>query len=548
MKPVFADSVIIADAMFRSVSRDEAPAPGGVAISGKYIACVGSPREVEEWIGPDTKVYRYGPDALLIPAICDAHLHLSWTIFAENGPALRYVLSEEQCVANVKTWRAKHPDAPWVLGTGFHQANWPGKQLPTKKLLSEAVPDVPVLLMDIDMHGGWVNQKALDVLGITKDTPNPEGGIIYRDEQGEPSGYLEETAALNSWAIAMDAFTQDPDSSADQCRSAIASLNRRGVTTIHDALDTPEAWYRTLVKLRDDGDLNLRVSTSVCVNDSDDFLADGFELAKTFPDKNERIYFWGFKALIDGVGGVHSAWMTEPYADRPDSCGYPLMNPDTMKERILACEKAGYGVHMHTCGTRAVEFALDCVEAARESGYVHSQRNTITHCDAMNAKDFIRFKELDVVAALQPDMLTPTPSYADNFYPEFFGERLMATCWATRTMFDNARIVSFSSDAPVGVAGSMDEIFRATQRVHNDGTPAGGIHPEQKISIAESLWAFTYGGAYQLGREDMLGTLEARKFADIAVLDHNLFTCEPREIQETAALLTMIDGEVVYEA
>jgi predicted amidohydrolase YtcJ len=145
-------------------------------------------------------------------------------------------------------------------------------------------------------------------------------------------------------------------------------------------------------------------------------------------------------------------------------------------------------------------------------------------------------------------MLTPTPSFADNFYPEFFGEKLMETAWANRFIFDNAAVVSFSSDAPVGVAGSMDDIFRATQRVHNDDTPAGGIHPEQKVSIAECLWAFTYGGAYQLSRDEMLGTLEIRKRADITVLDHNLFTCAPHEIQKTTALLTLLDGKVVHKA
>jgi predicted amidohydrolase YtcJ len=239
--------------------------------------------------------------------------------------------------------------------------------------------------------------------------------------------------------------------------------------------------------------------------------------------------------------------MTDGYADKPEVSGYPLLNPQTMLERVLAIEKAGYGVHLHACGTRAAEYALDMIEQARLAGYVQKQRNSITHCDTVNDKDFPRFKALGVTASLQPDMLTPSYSYADNHYPKRFGARLMQNAWANRRIFDNAETVSFSSDSPITLANPMYNIYRATQRIHDDGTPAGGIYPEQKVSLSECLWAYTYGGAYQLGREDLLGTLEAGKLADITVLNRNIFNAAPEQYRAIEACLTILAGRVVYE-
>lgn len=181
-------------------------------------------------------------------------------------------------------------------------------------------------------------------------------------------------------------------------------------------------------------------------------------------------------------------------------------------------------------------------------GYIQNQRNCITHNDTVNDKDFARFGQLGVVASLQPDMLAPTYCYSDNLYPQRFGPDLMSNAWANRRIFDNAPVVSFSSDSPVTIPNPMLDIFRATQRVHDDGMPEGGIHPEQKVSLGECLWAYTYGGAYQLGKEEMLGTLEVGKLADLVVLDRNLFEIDPKEYIRTGAKLTMLDGEIVYLA
>jgi predicted amidohydrolase YtcJ len=542
-----ADIVILAKAMFRSLSRSETPSPGGVAVSGNRIAAAGNEDEIRAYIGEDTQVFEYGEDALLMPGFCDSHLHLNWTITAESGPQLRYVASEDECVVIVKKWVDEHPDAPWVVGNGWHQSNWPVKEPPDKAKLSAAIPGVPVCLMDVDCHAAWLNQKALDAFGITADTPDREGGVIYHYANGEPSGYIEENPCMNVYEMGEEANNADAARRKINLAHTCAAFNRRGITSCMDAMDTPRAWLGTIKELDGEGKYSLRLFCTAYLNGGDDYMERMRLVKDMFGDEDSLVKFWGFKGLLDGVGGTRTAWMTGDYADDPGNRGYPLIDPDTIKRRVLDVEEKGYGVHLHACGTRAVEYGLDMIEEAIKKGCARGARNAITHCDTVNDKDFARFGKLNVIAALQPEMLAPTMSYADNLYPIRFGEKLMENAWANRRFFDNANVVSFSSDSPVTITNPMYDIFRATQRVHNDGTPAGGIHPEQKVTLSECLWAFTYGGAYQLASEDRLGTLEAGKIADIAVLDHNIFTVKPEKYHGIESQLTIVDGKVVYK-
>ena len=190
------------------------------------------------------------------------------------------------------------------------------------------------------------------------------------------------------------------------CSGLVINFNRRGITSIFDAFDTENIWYKTIEEILAEDRLTLRVSTTVCMNDNDNFFEKGQNLALKYGERDSKLYFWGFKLLTDGVGAIRTAWLTDAYVDDPPNKGYPLMDPVKMREGILRAEKSQYGVHVHACGTRAVEFALDTFAEAVNLGLVKGQRNSITHCDSINDKDFSRFGELGIIAALQPDMLT----------------------------------------------------------------------------------------------------------------------------------------------
>lgn len=541
-----ADIVLIGEAVYTGVSPNETPSPGGLAVLGNKIVAVGDEDEIKGYIGEGTSVYRFDSNSLIMPGICDSHLHLELTIAAESGPQLRYVKSEEECVAIVKAWRDEHPDTPWIVGQGWHHSNWANKKTPDKKLLSETIPDTPVCLLDVDCHSVWLNQKALDAFGIDENTPN-EGGIIYRYENGEATGFIEEGPCIDIFNMGCLAIVKDEVLRRNNLVETCKIFNKRGITSVMDALNTPPHWLKTIDQLLEANELSLRLALTAFLNEGDDFIECGKRLQEKYPSRTGLVSFWGIKALLDGVAGTKTAWMTDGYADDPEKKGYPSMDPEVLRSRVLEAESHGYGVHFHACGTRAVEFALDMVEEAKNKGLIKRQRNTITHCDSINNKDFSRFKELGVVASVQPDMLAPTPSYKDNLYPKHLGEELMANSWAYRKIFDNAPVVSMSSDSPVTIANPFYGIYRATQRIHDDGTPVGGIHPEQKVTLSECLWAYTYGGAYQLEREDILGSLEVGKLADITVIDKNIFKADPSEYRSIEALLTIVDGKIVYE-
>ncbi len=540
-----ADVVLIGKAVYRGIMPNETPVPGALAIKGNRIIAFGSGEKVGEHIGKNTDVYHFDSNNLIMPGFCDSHLHLDFTITAENGPQLRYVKSEEECVAITKAWHNSNPDVAWVVGQGWHHSNWANKRIPDKKMLSKAIPDTPVCLLDVDCHAAWLNQKALKVVGIDANTPN-KGGIIHRYKDGEATGFIEEGPTMDIFMMASLANEENEDTRYRNLTRTCRFFNRRGITSVMDATNTPSRWIHTIDELLNENKLSLRLALTTFLNESESFLELGKNLREKYPGKTNLVNFWGVKVLIDGVPGTRTAWMTDGYADDPENKGYPVLDTKILYSRVLKAMACGYGVHFHACGTRAVEFALDMVEEAKNKGLIINQRNTITHCDVVNDKDFSRFGKLDVVASVQPDMLAPTLSYEDNLYPKHLG-KLMANSWAYRKIFDNANVVSMSSDSPVTIANPFYGIYRATQRIHDDGTPEGGIYPEQKISLSECLWAYTYGGAYQLEKEDILGTLEVGKLADITVLDKNLFRVNPVEYRSTEALLTIVDGKVVYE-
>lgn len=540
----FADLVLTSQAMIRGIARDERPQPGGVAIKGRRILAVGAREELRAYIGPQTEIRDFGADSLLMPGFSDGHFHLGPDILAKSGPRLYKKRSERECVESAVAWYETHPDAPWIVGMNWNSDFWNTSDKPDKKMLSDALPDVPALFINTQWDMSWVNQKALDVMGYDRNTPDPEIGKFCRDENGELTGYLEGQAWMVPFITANTAIATNVPYRLQALKDTIADLNRLGVTSALDACEVDELWYQSLEELRTKNELGLRLSTTVWLNSVPEYMEAARTLSRRFPDRDDLIWFWGFKLITDGVPDMRSAWMSDDYADAPGECGAPIIDTEKARLDVLTCEKEGYGVHIHACGSRAVEYSLDLFAEARKQGLTGGHRNAIAHCFSVNQSDFARFGELDVVPVMQPEMLSPTTTFADNPYPARMGDEGMRRFLANRSLMDNANAVSFGSDS--AVITPMDNIHRAILRVHNDNTPPGGINPEQALTLSECLWAYTYGGAYQLAREDILGTLEPGKLADVIVLDRNLFETRPEDILGTVSLLTVVDGRITY--
>lgn len=547
MSKQIADLIIHGDAMFTATDKNSSYTAGGIAIAGGKIIAVGHKEQLLTYAGEHTLIKEYGKDKLIMPAFFDSHLHLEETIYAEMGPMLRWVESEEKCIENIKSWHQDNSTVEWIVGFGWQFSHWAKKEPPTKNLLSQAFPDIPVCLVDVDFHAAWVNQKALDSAGITATTKNPVGGIIYKDQNGEPTGYLEELALYMVFDLAKKYLEGDRAWREQSLLKTIEVFHKRGIISVMNAFPLTEVWCHTIADLSSKEDLNFRINLTTTLNPGENFMDEVRRLAELYPDPKASLCFWGVKVIVDGVGGTRTAWMTDPYADAPDTYGYPLLDEDILRRRMLEALKNGYGIHCHACGSRAAQFCLDVIEEAAELGYLKPElRNTITHNDTVNSRDFARYGQFEVIANMQPEMLCPTHSYADNLYPQRLGE-LLANSWANRSLFDNTGYVSFSSDSPVTLPNPMHGIYRATQRIHDDGTPKEGIHPEQKVSLSESLWAYTYAAAYQLNREQLLGSLEIGKLGDVIVLDKNIFLAAPEEYRSIESELTIFNGKIVYQ-
>ena len=542
-----ADLIIYGNAMFQATGRDDLPVAGGVAIKGDTIIAVGTKEELDACLAENTRVIACGENTLIMPAINDGHQHLRCIISSFNGVSLRYVTSEQKCIENALTWEKEHPEIEWVFGFGWQYNNWEDKIPPNNKLLNEAFPNKPVCLVDTDFHGAWLNDCALREFGITQNSPDPEGSVIARYADGTPTGYVQEAIILDIADKAMGAMETSPQLMKSNLRKLLRECNEYGITGVSEMLGSKPEWLDVYEEMASEDALTCRI---VLTQDfwPEDYLQNTEKLAKRFPDNKSNVYFYAIKCFFDGVGIGHTSWQLHPFHDKPDWSGEPMIPEEILRQETLTAIASGQHIHIHACGDKSVRKALDWWEEAQNKGLTKPrQRYTITHNDTVDPQDIPRFAKLGVVASMQPDMLAPCLKWEDNLYPSRYGEKLSQTAWPCRSFIDSGVVLAFSTDAPVGLLDPMMNIYRAVTRLHADGKPEGGWIPEQKISLANALWAYTYGSAYQLGKEKFLGTLEVGKKADITVLNKNLFAIEPEEYLGTKAKLTVFNGKVVYE-
>ncbi len=542
-----ADLIIYGDAMFAATGKDDLPVAGGVAISGDTIIAVDKKEELSRYLRANTRLIKCGKNTLIMPAFNDGHQHLRMIVATYNGVPLRYVTSEEECVANAIAWEKEHPEYDWVYGGGWQYTHWKNKRPPTNKLLNEAFPNKPVCLADTDFHAVWLNDCALKEFGITKDSPDPKSTVVNSYPDGTPTGYVQEGLIIDIFERAISSMETDSKLMKHNLINVLRECNRYGLTGASEMLASKPEWIDLYEEMAANNKLTCRISLT---HDfwCEDYLKTADELHARFGNKEANVYFYGIKLFFDGVGIGHTSWQVKPFNDRPDWSGEPIILEEELHKETLKAISLGYHIHIHACGDKAVRKALDWWEEAQQKGLTKpEQRYAITHNDTVDPEDIPRFAKLGVIASMQPDMLAPCLKWEDNLYPLRYGEKLSQTAWPCRSFIDSGAVLAFSTDSPVGLIDPMMNIYRAVTRVYADGKPEGGWIPEQKISLSNALWAYTYGSAYQLGKEDFLGTLEVGKKADIVVLNKNLFTVTPNEYLGTESKLTILNGKEVYK-
>ncbi len=516
----------------------DAPFSGGVVVEGRYITGVFPEGELDKYVDANTKAIDYG-GKLIMPGFIDSHMHAgsSMDFFDESFCIdVKSAHTFEDIMKLMQEFDKKHPDNPFVYGVNFNFFNLDKYVVPTAKLMDEYFPDKPALLLTWDTHTYYVNTKAIEAAGVTKDTPDPNGGI-EKDENGELTGAFNDTAAF---AIIGKIVERPEEERKASWRVFQKKLNAYGITSIGDVYPCgtvrPYGLYKSL-----EDELTVRIHfypelISFDMNDLNEYKE---------KYNSEMLQFAGLKNLIDGVLTVWTAWMLQPYTNKPETCGFPAVPAEEVKRKIMEACEAGCNVRIHTIGDKAIRYVLDCFEEAQQKYGKLDRRHNMEHLEYCDLADIHRFAELDVVANMQFDHAA---YYIDDAI-KFLGSKRIHHCFNWRTMKDSGAIMGTGTDFPVVLNVSpMLGLYSAVTRKRPDGYPEGGWQPEQCLTLAEALQIYTLGGAYALNREKDLGSLEAGKLADITVLEKNLFDLDPMEIKDVTPVMTMVNGEIVFTA
>lgn len=525
--------------------------PAAIAVAGDRIAAVGPSEDVRAFAleanagGGAPEVRDFG-DALVVPGFHDSHLHFFHSAVYSSPLATMFLgESEADCVARMQAFAKARPNG-WLLAQGWREYRWNPPVLPSKRSLDKAFPARPVALYSGDAHTLWLNSAALDELGLTRDSVPPAGGSYDRNEAGELTGIVREAAAMELMPQIMGSFTDEEV--ADAYRGFFARLAENGVTSV---CDMSLMAHPGLDFIRDDvhasllerGELTARVHLFPTLLDDMSRFED-MRARYTGPSLQAP----GFKQFFDGVSSQHTAWVTEPYenAHVEGDCGRPTVDPEVMRRYVLAAAERGFPVRIHTIGDAAIHAALDIFEEARAKfgPLPEGRRNCLEHLENFLPEDMKRLADLQVVAAVQPPHMTLDPGGPERD----LGPERVPYMWPFRTLLDDNTVLAFGTDSPVVGVNSMDVLYSAVTR-QDPGThePTGGWLPDERIGMAEALRAYTQGSAASAGRSSELGTLEAGKLADIAVLDRNLLACDTDDIQKTKVLATFMGGTCVFE-
>lgn len=511
-----------------------------VAVSGDQIVFVGFDEDVDKLATPDTRVIDLD-GKMLMPSFQDIHIHPISAGREALTVDLNGLETIEEYVAAIASYAEENPDVPWILGGGWSMGAFGPGARASKALIDEVVSDRPVYLTSADGHTGWANSAALELAGIDEDTQDPPSGIVDRDpESGAIVGSLQE-GAMELLTVHIPAPT--PEFDQESLAYAVDLLNSYGITAITDA-SVGESALEAYRALDERGVLPLHVNASLWWERS--VGLEQIDVLKRLRDEytGGNVTAGTVKIMQDGVMENYTAAMSEPYFVDGDPTGIPMVEPEFLKEAVTALDAEGFQLHFHAIGDAAITQCLDAVEAALDANGDAHRRHHISHLQAIHPRDLPRFRELGVVANFQPLW-----AYADTYITDltlpFIGEERAEWLYPIRSVVNAGGMIAFGSDWSVSTANPFPQIETAVTRSDAEGD-GETFMPEETVDLATALAAFTINAAYVNGIEDVSGSIEVGKLADLIVLDHNLFDIPAREISETKVLLTLFGGEAVH--
>lgn len=512
---------------------EKMPLTEAIIVEGNKIIFTGSNEEVKSKINKDTEIIDLN-GKLVLPGFIDAHVHFINGGNYLSGLNFRKAKSAAEFIKILKEYAGANKDG-WITGGSWDHEQWEEKILPNKEMIDPFTPNIPVFVERIDKHIGLANSFALKSAGIDKNTSDPDGGEIVRDENGELTGILKDNAINLIYAVI-------PRPSAGQnYQAALNALNEaksKGITSVHDI--TYKSDLLTYLQLEKDNKLTCRIYTRLPINDYKN-LGDIVNLELR---KSEKIKFRSLKAFADGSLGAGTAWFFEHYVDSTTS-GLPqniLLN-GKLKAWALEADKNRLQISTHAIGDKTNAYLLDLYEEIKNTNPAWDRRFRIEHAQHLRNEDIPRFSKIGVIASCQPYHLFFDGSYAEKK----IGPERIKNSYPFKTLLDNNANVCFGSDWPVVPLNPLYGIYAsATRETSDNKNPAGWI-PGQKILVEDAVKCYTINSAYAAFEENIKGSIESGKLADLIVLNENIFKIPVERIKDVKIDITIFNGEIIYK-
>lgn len=506
-----------------------------LASIGEEIAAIGTDAEVSRWIGPKTRVVDLA-GRLVVPGFDDAHAH-----FLAGGQGLLSVnLRPAKDVGDVARRLADYVKtlAPgeWVLGGRWDHEAWPSRALPTRQDVDAVTRDHPVLVWRIDGHMALANSKALALAGVGRETKDPDGGTIVRDAAGEPTGVLKDNAVALVSRVVTPASRERK---LDAIRAAMAEAARLGVTSVNDNSEADA--LRLYVELAAKGALTVRIYAWRYATELGDLLRGG--LATGLGDDHVRL--GAIKILSDGALGSGTAAMFAPYADDPRTSGLLLWPIADLERMVRDADAGGFQLAVHAIGDRANSLVLDAFAKAKAVNRPRDRRFRVEHAQHVRLADLDRFKELGVVASIQPTHAIDDMRWAEKR----IGRERLADAYNLKSFLAKGIPVAFGTDWAVEPLDPRLGLFAAVTRKSADDPSLPAFKPQEAITLEEAIDLYTRGSAFASFQENRKGTLETGKLCDAVVFGKDLFALEktdPRALLTAPVDLTIVGGRVVH--
>ncbi len=510
------------------------PIAKALAVKDGHILFVGD--KYEAYQGPETELIDV-QGKLVIPGFIDNHTHFLEGGFQLASVELRNAQSPEEFIQLLADFARGLPDdGRWVTGGNWDHEAW-GGALPRREWIDSVSAGHPVFISRLDGHMALASSKVLELAGITKDTPDPEGGTIVRDTQtGEPTGILKDEAMSLVYPVMPERTEAELDEALQRAVQHALSL---GVTQVHD-VGSFGGWadlaaYR---RAHEKGKLPMRIYSFVPISS----WARMADYAAENGTGDEMLRWGALKGFVDGSLGSTTAWFCDPYNDEPETSGLLVNDTLQLREWVLSADSAGLHIGVHAIGDRANDWLLGVYAEAIDSNGQRDRRFRIEHAQHLTRVAIGRFAELNVIPSMQPYHAIDDGRWAEKR----IGPERIKTTYPFRSLLDAGAPLTFGSDWTVAPLNPLEGIYAAVTRRTLDGANPGGWVPQEKITVEEALHCYTAANAYAGFQEDKLGMLKEGYLADFVILAEDIFEIAPEKIGEVEVERTVVNGEVVY--